>query len=245
MKLQNLVFLLVGMLMIFTACENDTRENEARLSLGFKAVESTSTLKATDTLSLDTALIGIEEIELESEEEMENDSLEGDDDNEREYEFEGSYQVDLLAGTRLSDLADIEPGIYHELEAEVAPVLDNGYSVYITGRYTTSTGETHDLIYRTRESIEFEVENEQGIQVNNQELKELIIRIDLNKLFSQVDLESATLDENNRIIISEEHNPDLEEALSDYLDSVSEIEEDDDDDDDDEDDDDDDDEDDD
>ncbi|HKL38739.1 MAG TPA: hypothetical protein VJ876_07560 [Bacteroidales bacterium] len=231
MKLRNLVIALMGMLLIFTACEDDPQDNEATLSLGFKAAESTSTLKATDTLSLDTALIGIEEIELESEEEMENDSLEGDDDNEREYEFEGSYQVDLLAGTKLSELAQIEPGIYHELEAEVAPVLDNGYSVYITGRYTNSTGQTNDLIYRTRESIEFEVENEQGIQVNNQELKELIIRIDLNQLFSQVDLESATLDENNRILITEEHNPEMAEAILNFLDSVSEMEEDDDDDD--------------
>jgi hypothetical protein len=235
MKINVLLIAVLSMLVVFTSCEDDQKVRDAKLSLGFEAVQSTNTLKATDTLVVDSATMTLQEIELESEEEyeMENDSMEVEKEVEREYELEGPYQLDLLAGTRITDLADIEPGLYKELEAEIAPADDNGHSVYIKGRYTNPEGATHELIYHTNESFDFEVESEEGIQVSDQEIKELIVRIDLNILFQQVDLSSAALDDDNRILIHEAQNEALAEQIKTYLEEVSEIEEDDDDDDDD------------
>lgn len=108
----------------------------------------------------------------------------------------------MLAGSTISDLVYVEPGFYNELKAEIAPVLDSNYSVYIEARYTDSLNETHPVIFRTSESIEFEIENEQGIQVNDQDIKDLLVRIDLQSLFGSVDPNSASVDESGTILLS-------------------------------------------
>lgn len=239
MKMRILITMFLGVLIAFTACEDDGQLNESKLSLGFQAVESPGMLKATDTLVFDSAMVGIKEIEIEREDEADDDSFETDDDGEIEYEFEGPYQVNLLAGTRISDLAEVEPGLYTELEAELAPVLANNHSVYIQAQYTNSTGESRQVIFSTDESIEFEIENDQGILVNDQEIKDLIVRIDLTGLFNSIDLDAARVDDAGRILINEDHNSSLAEKLENYLETVAEMEEDDDDDDDDDEDDDD------
>ena len=235
-----LLTMLLGVIVALTACEDDGQMNhESKMSLGFQAVESSSMLKATDTLVFDSAMVGIKDIEIEREEETDDDSMEMDDRDEIEYEFEGPYQINLLAGTKIPELANVEPGIYNELEAELAPVLENNRSLYIEARYTNTAGETYPVIFHTDEDIDFEIESEAGIQVNDQDIKDLIVRINLKTLFSFIDLDDAVVDESGRILLDHENNPSMADELEDYLEEVAEMEEDDNDDSDDDDDDDD------
>lgn len=231
MKTKILLAASLGLIVLFMACEDEEQSNNAQISLGFEALQMKDMLKSTDTIVFDSAMVGISEIEIESEQEAENDDDNGDD--EMEYEFEGPYQLNLMAGTKLSEVVEMEPGVYTELEAEIEPVLDDGHSIYIEGRYTDSEGEIHPVIYHTNESLEFEVENEQGIQIDDQEIKELIVRIDLNGLFNSIDLDAASLDNSGKIIINDEQNEALAEQLKSLLEDYSEFEEDDDDNDDD------------
>ncbi|MGM0531574.1 MAG: hypothetical protein ACQER7_09495, partial [Bacteroidota bacterium] len=178
---------------------------------------------ASDTLVFDSAMVGLSELEMEGEQETENDY--GTVSTETEYEFEGAFQIDLLAGTKLSELMTIQPGTYNEIEAEISPVLDNGHSVYIEAQYTDTEGTTYPVVYYTDEDIDFEVESENGIQVNDQEFKELIVRIDLYALFNSIDLSKAEMDESGTILINEDHNEELAEMIVEYLDEHSEFEE--------------------
>lgn len=240
MKMRILLTMLLGVMIALTACEDDGQMNsDSKVTLGFQAMESSSLLKATDTLVFDSAMVGIKDIEIEREEEADDDAVESDDGDELEYEFEGPYQVNLLAGTKIPELADVEPGFYTELEAELAPVLENNHSVYIEARYTNTAGETYPVIFHTDEDIDFEIESDAGIQVGDQDIKDLIVRIDLTTLFNHIDLDAAVIDDSGRILLDDENNSSLADKLEDYLEEVAEMEEEDDDDDDDEDDDDD------
>jgi cobalamin biosynthesis protein CobT len=122
----------------------------------------------------------------------------------------------------------IEAGIYTELEAKMEPVLDNGYSIYIEAQYTDIQGITHPLVYYTDNDIDFEVENEEGIQVNDQEIKDLVVRIDLNGLFSNIDLSNAEMGVSGAILINEDNNEELADRIEEYLEEHAEFEEDDD-----------------
>ena len=240
MKMRILLTMLLGVMIALTACEDDGQMNsDSKVTLGFQAMESSSLLKATDALVFDSAMVGIKDIEIEREEEADDDAVESDDGDELEYEFEGPYQVNLLTGTKIPELADVEPGIYTELEAELAPVLENNHSVYIEARYTNTAGETYPVIFHTDEDIDFEIESDAGIQVGDQDIKDLIVRIDLTTLFNHIDLDAAVIDDSGRILLDDENNSSLADKLEDYLEEVAEMEEEDDDDDDDEDDDDD------
>lgn len=235
MKTKILVMAVLSIAVLFTACEKDQLSQDARISLGFKAVESVSLLKSTDSLVIDSAMIGISEIEIESEQEaeMENDSVEMEMEQEIEYEWEGAYRLNLLAGTRLSDVVPIEPGIYTEIEAEIAPVLDSNRSIYVRAQYTDSTGQSWPVEYYTSESIDFEVENEQGIQINDQQVTDLLVRINLQEVFGSINLDDAARTDSGTILINEEYNENLAEQLKEYLEDHSEFKEDDEDDEDD------------
>lgn len=238
MKTKIVMMAVLSIAVFFTACEKDQISQDARISLGFKAVESISLLKSTDTLVIDSAMIGISEIEIESEleTEMENDSVEMETEQEIEYEWEGAYQLNLLEGTRLSEVVPIEPGTYTEIEAEIAPVLDSNRSIYVRAHYTDSTGRSWPVEYYTSESIDFEVENEQGIQINDQQVTDLLVRINLQEVFGSINLDDAARTESGTILINEEHNENLAEQLEEYLEDHSEFQEDDEEDEDDDDD---------
>ena len=226
MKAKILTAIVLGVLVFFTACEQDEnaqKTGDAQLAISFRAVQKAATLKASDTLVFDSAMVGLSELEMEGEQETENDY--GTVSTETEYEFEGAFQIDLLAGTKLSELMTIQPGTYNELKAEISSILDDGHSVYIEAQYTDSQDTTHPVVFYTDEDIEFEVENEDGIQVNDQEIKELIVRIDLNALFNSIDLSKAEKDESGTILINEDHNEDMSEMIVEYLDEHSEFEE--------------------
>ena len=226
MKTKILTAVVLSALVFFTACETDENAQNAgnaQLSISFEALQKVATLKASDTLVFDSAMVGISELKMEGEQETENEY--GTVSTEIEYEFEGAFQLDLLAGTKLSELMAVEPGTYDELEAEISPVLDGGHSVYIEARYTDGEGTTYPVVFYTDEDIDFEVENENGIQVNDQEIKDLIVRIDLDGLFNSIDLSKAKMDESGTILINEDHNEELAEMIEEYFDEYSEFEE--------------------
>jgi hypothetical protein len=70
-------------------------------------------------------LLGVTELEFET-----SDAALQDDDD---IDFESRYVVDLINGTSTPDfgIADIKPGVYEEIEFEVAGLLDDGASVFI------------------------------------------------------------------------------------------------------------------
>ncbi|MGM0531707.1 MAG: hypothetical protein ACQER7_10175, partial [Bacteroidota bacterium] len=76
MKTKILIALVLGVMVFFTACEQDENAQEtgnAQLTISFEAVQKAATLKASDTLVFDSAMVGLSELEMEGEQETEND----------------------------------------------------------------------------------------------------------------------------------------------------------------------------
>ncbi len=198
MKTKTLPVVLVGVLLFFGACE-DEKVDHPRLALKFEAVKQADTLKSAGKMVFKTARMGIKDI-----------TIRGD---EADGYFKGPYKLDLLDGTILRDLADVRKGVYTDLQAEVAPVTENHYSVYIEARYTNPAGKTLPFVYHTDGTLNLEVNNKHGIKVKNNDILELTVGINLSGLFKSVDLHAAAANDSGTVIINERHNASMAKKL--------------------------------
>ena len=180
-------------------------------------------------------IIGVTEIELESEEENhgndddnsghsnddsdddgddDNDS-DGDDDSddsdEFEIEYEGQFIVDLLNGTSEPDfgIADVIPGNYEEIEIKIRPILDDGNSIRIKFNYTKEGMDPVMVELSTTKEFKLEIKNEDGIQLEENALNQVLVLLDLDRLLSGIDLEIAEADSDGVVRINATSNSDV------------------------------------
>ncbi|RLD20560.1 MAG: hypothetical protein DRI71_10240, partial [Bacteroidetes bacterium] len=78
--------------------------------------------------------------------------------------------------------------------------------------------------------LEFEIENEAGFFLDESTLNQMLILIDLDAMFTGIDLNSATADVDGIVRINGTSNTDLATLIAQNLDSIMEGGEDDDDD---------------
>ena len=229
--------LFIGFAMVMQRCNN----NDPALSdinLTMKATTSLSTINSSGRvmntgLVFTDVVIGVTEIEFETFEEdeaEENEEIEddedgaGEDDNE-EVEYEGNYIVDLIAGTSTPDfgVVDIAPGIYEEMEIELNPILEGGLSMFVAFDYTPD-GATDPVRYEysTSAEMEFELEPEGGFILDEGSLNQMLVLIDLDAMFANIDLSTATADVDGVVRINESSNVDLANQIAANLGDVME-----------------------
>lgn len=222
MKLK-LFSLVVASLFLFS-CDNsdDKVADSPNVKLTFKASTNT-VLKSvlSQSLSFEEAYIGIKEIEIEKD-------SDDDDALEVEYEWEGEYKVDLLTGLSEPEIEmiNIEPGFYNELEADIDNVLDQNLSIYIKARYTGTDNVEYTVIFETSEEFEFEVESETGFEITEGTASDLLLSIDLNAMFLDIDFSQAQVSEGNVILINKDSNSELADLIEEKIDDASEFGED-------------------
>lgn len=226
---------LIILIVVALSCSKEQVDNKTNVQ--FKAVSSGLALKSASqtgtVVSIQSALIGIREVELEMEYEMEYESEEGETETEYEYEaeyeleFTGPYTVDLINVTSTPEiiLTNIEQGMYSEFECEISNVMDNGKSVYIEGELDHG-GINYNFAFESKESFEIEIE---GYEQFNQpiDMREIwTVSFDLDYLFFGLDLENVEIDENNKIIISSITNVALYNQIKNKLANSFEFEDD-------------------
>ena len=229
----NLKVLLVGLvlMLIFQNCSN-TEADLASVNLEMKATTSLSTLNpsgriANADLVFTEIMLGVTEIEFETLEENNHESNDdfddedddGEDDDE-EIEFEGNFIVDLIAGTSTPDfgIADVVPGIYEEIEIELGAILDDGNSLFIAFDFTPD-GATEAVRYEfsTNAELKFEIEHDDGFLIDQGAVNQMLILIDLDLLFAELDLNSAVADVDGVVRINPNSNTDLAYQLAQNL----------------------------
>jgi V8-like Glu-specific endopeptidase len=228
------LFALMMMAMTMLMSCNDNGPAMDGLNLTMKATTSTSKISKSGRVqsggySFKTAMLGVREFEFETEGDDDN----GDDDSE-EVEFKGSYVVDLIAGTSSPEFVNgnLTPGFYDEFEIELGRTLANGNTMFFVFKYKPATGDSVSVEFSSKETLEFEFEDDNGFEVKEGTLKNFLVLINLDNLFTGVDLSNATVSDDGVIRINDTTNSSMASIVKNNLDKSCEGGEDDDDDDD-------------
>ncbi|MGK7390518.1 MAG: hypothetical protein ACNS60_09205 [Candidatus Cyclobacteriaceae bacterium M2_1C_046] len=241
MKKYSLIFAFAGMVLlaISTGCESED-PTLANVSLNMTATSANSEIapngrvSTTSTIVYSEFLIGVTEIEFETVEEDEAEEDENGNEietEEEDIEFEGVFVVDVLNGTSNPDfgIADLAPGVYSEIEMEMEPVLENEQTISIKATFTVDNVD-YPVEFTSNDDFELEIEREEGFSLTEGELSQILIVIDLDALFNNVDLSTASVDADGVIRINENSNTSLSEIIENNLENALEAGEDDDDD---------------
>lgn len=226
----------IGLVVIMQSC-NSNDPALSNINLEMKATTANSTINPSGRvmntgLVFTDVVIGVTEIEFESFEENEaEDSGEfedADDDGEaddEEVEYEGNFVVDLIAGTSTPDfgVADLAPGIYEEMEIELKPILDGGITMFVAFDYTPAGGlEAYRYEYSTSAEMEYELEPEGGFLLDEGALNKMLVLIDLDAMFANVDLDNVDVDSDGIVRINNTSNVSQAAQVAMNLESVME-----------------------
>lgn len=187
-------------------------------------------------LAFEQVLIGVTKVEFETSEEDDHENMEGnsggddgnhdgnddgddgnhdgdddgnhDADDDNEAEFKGPFVVDLIAGTSTPDFgfADVSPGHYDEIEIKLGPVLDNQNSVFIVFTYKPDGVNITTVEFSTQKRIEFEIDEPGGYELDANTLTNILVLVDLDALFANIDLSGADVDQDGVIRINDTSN---------------------------------------
>jgi hypothetical protein len=220
------------------SCTKSNTDNNTGIALSFKAKTSLlAGLPASDPVTkgaaagftFSEALIGIKQIELKREEEEFSDSaMVHNPMNKHKFDFEGSYLVDLLAGTSTPDIGftDFVPGTYNKFESETAQLIHEGKTVSVIGTYTDPSSKVYNFNFSTKAEFEFEFESDSGFVLTQGKIMEMLINFNLPLLFNSVDFSKATVNATGVILIDETNNAELYKKIKHNIHSAGEMHED-------------------
>ena len=224
-----IVAVVISLGLLAGGCGESVDPNMADVKLKMKAISSTGSFDASgrvldNHITFNQVLLGVIEIEFESEEDHYNDDSmddENDEGYESEYEieFEGEFVVDLIDGTSTPDfgISDVFPGRYVELEVELAPILDDGNSIFIELTYQPEGSDPVTIQYSCSKYIEIEIENENGFELNEGTLNQILVLFDLDQLLVDLNLDQLNVDDDGIIRINCDSNSDIANAIWDKL----------------------------
>ncbi len=215
--------------MLFISCNDDDPSTKSTFSIQQKQLvyKTSSANKQTSTtlgsFSFSKVLIGVSKIEFEKEYEI------NDVEIEEEIEYTGNFSFDVLNGTSSPAIPsiDIEAGVYHELEFKVDTVLANGNSIEIFGSYNDGN---YNYLFEFSSTIveEFEIENENGINLNVNETVNFVLMLELETLFKSINFTTLLVDSDNVIRINPSSNSEIYSQIEDNLEDIMDFEDDDD-----------------
>lgn len=224
---------MLAAIILLQSCDDDNESKKvdpmASTTVKIKAVTNESTFGngRTDATGLifTEALLGVKEIEFET---LEEENLEdigdfldedndGEDDNE-EIEFEGDFVVDLINGTSSPEINIVEvlPAIYDEIEMEIEPILEGNKSMKVTFEYLAD-GDTEATIveYSNNFELELELETDKGFNLQQDFLNQILVIINLDELFANLDLANAEVDDDGIIRINNSSNTSIALTIAD------------------------------
>lgn len=208
----------------FISCSKST---ETGISLAIEGTTSNtsgalavtrSALAATPGFVFSEALLGVRDIAIKSDDENFGDSLEFEGEHmghghkgkghPKTFDYEGIYLVDLLAGTSTPELGftNTVPGSYDKFEAESAPAIDSSKTMSLKGTYTDSLAVEHKFDFSTIHRWEYKFKTDTAVVIDEGKVIEMLVSIDLTKLFRGVDFSKLTLNTDNVAIINENNN---------------------------------------
>lgn len=189
------------------------------------AGESVAGKQETNAINFTAAFLGLGKIELK--ELGENDLVAPDsaESEDGEYNFFGSYVVDLLSGTSEPTFGEvpIEPGLYSKVEMEMMPVLEDGRSILIEGVWTKPGGMEVPLRFSYEQTEDFKVEDPDGFEIADSGLSILLILVDLEMWFGDIDLSSADVGGDGTIYLNKDSNRDLADLIETRLNAASKL----------------------
>jgi hypothetical protein len=226
-----LKLILSGLLLVaITSCSKNNPDSS--IGLSFKGVTTLPSAAKGESVvspfSFTEALIGIKEIELKRKEEHLHDTLTPRDTLKHEFDFKGKYLIDLLTGVSTPDLGLVGfvPGTYNKFESETARLIDGTKSISVKGSYTDALSKVYNFSFTTKSEFEFEFESDSGFVLTEGNVLEMLININLTKMFTNVDFSKATADINNVFVINESSNIELYKRIKHNIKSVAEMHED-------------------
>ena len=229
MKSIIIIVFFIAMLFLNLACEKQNLET-TRIDLEF-ASNDNSDLFSLDSgstainISIDSVVFVLGNMELK----MYDATIEENVVNSYEYEGEflskGPYAIDLLAGksTPVIPLGKVKPGVYSKLTADLVVSETLGYSVYISGAYSTEINSGQKFIYTNSQTGNFKAENFSGFAIAGDILNYVLVNVKMNNLFANVDLSQAYIDNDNIARIQNDSNTDLAEIIEKNMNITAEI----------------------
>ena len=206
MKKVSVLFL--PLLIVFASACNKDKEGAYRLNVIAKSAKSSSA-----TFQLNSASCYVTELELEA-----DDDDYRDDDDRNEIDLEGRYLVDLLTGNSSPALPEIDvvSANYDELEIEFGEDDDQGiYSFRVEGSYNDGSNDI-PVIIEIEEELSYELEDDNGISIDEDLTSQILITVDLQSALAAVDFSQAQI-QNGSIIIDDDNNTSL---YSDFVDAL-------------------------
>lgn len=234
-----IVGVVITLSLLLGSCGDSVDPNMADVQMKMKAISDMGSFDASgrvldNHITFNQVLLGVTEIEFESmvgdhdddgddhdSDDSDDDSMDDNDDEDSDYEieFEGKFIVDLIAGTSTPDfgISDVMPGTYKELEVKLEPILDDGNSIYIELTYQPEGSDPVIIQYSTNRTIEFEIEKDNGFELDLGTLNQILVLFDLDQLMAGLNLEQANVDEDGAIRINNESNADIANVIWDKL----------------------------
>lgn len=144
---------------------------------------------------------------------------EGDHDDGGEIEFKGEFIVDLINGISTPDfgIADVIPGLYREIKVRISPILNDGNSIFISFEYQPEGEDPVTIEYSNQSSYLFKIENNQGIQLYEGQLNQILVLLNLDELLAGIDFSTADVDTDSVIRISSASNPEIASTIESHL----------------------------
>ena len=204
----------------FNSCKKDSNPNaEAAFTIKEKSTPNRDAkIRQIGSFTFTKALVGVKKVKFEMEH----------GDYEQEYKYKGDYTFDVLTGTSTPPIqpVEIQPGTYTGLKVKIDNVMPSGNSIEIAGTYEVG-GMSYQFEFTSTSDQEYEVENDNGISVQQGNTVNFVLQLDLPSLFSGVNFASATIDNDGVIRINGSSNPVLQDFIEDRFDDIMDFEEDD------------------
>lgn len=227
MKINQIITLMLGSLMWFSACDSkDTAAPQAQVGLKFVTVKTAfpfnGRVATTNSLAFSSGTIVLSQVRFEGE------SASGF--TEVKFEQEKDVTVDFATGATTPDIsaAAFPPGTYRSVDVELE-LQDSGTkpAVVLNGTFTDGEGRQHPLRFEFNSAETFEVEKEGTIVFA--EGQSAVAQVTFNPVawfagVSAEQLSAATKDAQGVIVISSTQNANIFDVVADGLDLATEIE---------------------
>lgn len=210
------------------SCKNDG----TKAKLAFSTIEPNTTQKKSllvPDVQFDSAFMLLDNISLQKKllEDFETieDSLEYYDALEKtSASFYGPYTIHLLEETSSPaiDIIEVEPGLYSRLETSMANGTGDSTCFYLSGT-AADDPERISFEFKYVSGTTFVLNNPSGFVIEESRVNVVWVSIDLNKLFTGVDLGAADEDADGVVRINTDSNADLTDRIIQNLHAASKL----------------------
>lgn len=206
----------------------------------FAGVKSASIETANGTITIQSAIVEIQNLQIEENsgsdnqnedgkaDKNEKDKKEGKEGKEKDSGKEGTeggdillagpYVLDVTGGNATIDQVDVVPGTYKKVDFDfVAGFQKSGNSIVVTGKYTSNSGTLIPFSLESNFESTVQLPLSNPLIVSSGSIVSLSIVFDVNSWLTGINFENAT-QINGKIIIDPQTNVSLYNA---FIDGVS------------------------